>query len=156
MGSEQKDAYSFSAEGGEMDYYFIGGPKFIDILNQYTSLTGKSPMLPKAGYGLHMGTYSGGTWGFEQYTSDRYVIALARKLREMGIPVDLLWLDSTWRIFGDVGGKGATSFNGGKPLRIQRACLIVCTEWVSKWLVSTGGPGSTTEKALNFWIRHKG
>jgi alpha-glucosidase len=28
----------------------------------------------------------------------------------MGIPVDILWLDSTWRIFGDVGGKGATSF----------------------------------------------
>ncbi len=28
----------------------------------------------------------------------------------MGIPVDLLWLDSTWRIFGKNGGKGATSF----------------------------------------------
>jgi alpha-glucosidase len=43
-------------------------------------------------------------------TSPQYVIALARRLRELGIPADLLWLDSTWRIFGDVGGKGATSF----------------------------------------------
>jgi len=110
MGSANKQAYSFSAEGGEMDYYFIHGPKFYDILNQYTSLTGKSPLMPQAAYGLHVGTYSGGTWGYEKFTSDQYVIALARKLREMGIPVDLLWLDSTWRIFGEVGGKGATSF----------------------------------------------
>ena len=110
MGSTKKDAYQFAAEGGEMDYYFIHGPKFPAILDQYTSLTGKAPLMPKAGYGLHVGTYSGGTWGYEKSTSDQYVIALARKLREMGIPVDLLWLDSTWRIFGEVGGKGATSF----------------------------------------------
>lgn len=110
MGSGNKTAYSFSAEGGEMDYYFILGPKFYDILHQYTTLTGKAPLMPQAAYGLHVGTYSGGTWGYEKLTSDQYVIALARKLREMGVPVDLLWLDSTWRIFGEVGGKGATSF----------------------------------------------
>jgi alpha-glucosidase (family GH31 glycosyl hydrolase) len=57
-----------------------------------------------------VGTYSGGTWGHEQSTSGHYVIELVRKLRAMGIPVDLLWLDSTWRIFGKTGGKGATSF----------------------------------------------
>lgn len=110
MGAARNDAYSFSAAGGEMDYYFMLGPKFISIVSQYTSLTGKAPLMPKAAYGLHMGTYSGGTWGYEHLTSDSYVIALARKLRELGIPVDLLWLDSTWRIFGEVGGKGATSF----------------------------------------------
>jgi alpha-glucosidase (family GH31 glycosyl hydrolase) len=110
MGSDRKDAYRFSAEGGEMDYYFIYGPMFLSIIDQYTTLTGKAPLMPQAAYGLHVGTYSGGTWGYEQFTSDQYVIALARKLRQMGIPVDLLWLDSTWRIFGDVGGKGATSF----------------------------------------------
>jgi alpha-glucosidase len=93
-----------------MDYYFIGGPKFASIIDQYTSLTGRSPLMPLYAYGLHLGTYSGGTWGYEQLTSDQYVIELAKKLREMGIPVDILWLDSTWRIFGDVGGKGATSF----------------------------------------------
>jgi alpha-glucosidase len=110
MGSTGKDAYSFSASGGELDYYFLYGPQFPAILDQYTTLTGKSPMMSLFAYGLHLGTYSGGTWGYEQFTSDRYVIELARKLREMGIPVDILWLDSTWRIFGEVGGKGATSF----------------------------------------------
>jgi alpha-glucosidase len=110
MGSDRKNAYSFSAEGGELDYYFIYGPKFPNILDQYTNLTGKPPLMSLFAYGLHLGTYSGGTWGFEQFSSDQYVINLARKLRELGIPVDILWLDSTWRIFGEVGGKGATSF----------------------------------------------
>jgi alpha-glucosidase len=110
MGYSQKDQYSFGAEGGELDYYFINGPKFRNILDQYTTLTGKAPMMPLFGYGLHMGTYSGGTWGYEQFATDQYVIELARKLRAMGVPVDILWLDSTWRIFGEVGGKGATSF----------------------------------------------
>lgn len=110
MGHDRKDAYSFSAEGGELDYYFIYGPKFPNILSQYTALTGRSPLMPLFAYGLHLGTYSGGTWGYEQFTSDQYVIALAKKLRELGIPVDVLWLDSTWRIFGEVGGTGATSF----------------------------------------------
>src|SRR5690606_39090403 len=62
------------------------------------------------GLGLHMGTYSGGTWGHEQHTSTRYVIELVRKFRALGIPLDILHLDSTWRIFGKEGGKGATTF----------------------------------------------
>lgn len=110
MGATHDDEYRFAAPGGEMDYYFIYGPQFPAMLDQYTALTGRSPLLPRFALGLHVGTYSGGTWGYEQMSSDGYVIALARKLREMGIPVDLLWLDSTWRIFGKKGGKGATSF----------------------------------------------
>lgn len=110
MGASDKQAYRFSASGGELDYYFIYGPAFPGLLMQYTTLTGRSPLLPEFALGLHVGTYSGGTWGYEKNTSDKYVIELARKLREMGIPADLLWLDSTWRIFGKTGGKGATSF----------------------------------------------
>lgn len=121
MGSTNKGAYSFSAAGGELDYYFIYGPKFANILHSYISLTGKAPLLPDFAYGLHVGTYSGGTWGYEHLTSDAYVIALARKLREMGIPVDILWLDSTWRIFGESGGKGATTFEWRETFKNPRA-----------------------------------
>ncbi len=110
MGATNNDEYSFAAVDGELDYYFIYGPRFGDILNHYTDLTGKSPMIPKFALGLHAGTYSGGTWGHEDQSSDTYVIQWAKKFRELGIPVDLLWLDSTWRIFGKEGGKGATSF----------------------------------------------
>ncbi len=110
MGATSNEQYSFKAAGGELDYYFMYGPDFPSILSDYTALTGKSPLLPQFALGLHAGTYSGGTWGHERETSDSYVVELAGKFREMGIPVDLLWLDSTWRIFGKNGGNGATSF----------------------------------------------
>jgi alpha-glucosidase (family GH31 glycosyl hydrolase) len=110
MGHTKTDNYSFSTAKGPLEYYFIYGPHFDGILEQYSLLTGRSPLLPEFALGLHVGTYSGGTWGYEQLTSTTYVIALARRFREMGIPVDILFLDSTWRLFGKNGGKGATSF----------------------------------------------
>ncbi|WP_345950246.1 TIM-barrel domain-containing protein [Mucilaginibacter sp. PAMB04274] len=121
MGSQNGDQYSFASRGGQLDYYFMYGPDFPSILKSYISITGKAPMLPKFAFGLHMGTYSGGTWGHEEQTSDAYVIALARKMREMGIPVDILFLDSTWRIFGKVGGKGATSFEWRETFKNPKA-----------------------------------
>ncbi|MBN2213491.1 MAG: DUF4968 domain-containing protein [Bacteroidales bacterium] len=110
MGCSSPQQYQFSAEGGEMDYYFIYGPAFPDILKQYTGLTGTTPLLPRFAMGLHVGTYSGGTWGYEDLASQYYVTELARKFRQLGIPVDILHLDSTWRIFGKINGKGGTSF----------------------------------------------
>lgn len=121
MGSTADDRYTFSTKGGKVDYYFIYGPDFPAVLKSYTSITGKAPMLPRFAFGLHMGTYSGGTWGYEDQTSDAYVIALARKMREMGIPVDILFLDSTWRIFGKIGGKGATSFEWRETFKNPRS-----------------------------------
>ncbi|UGU18195.1 DUF4968 domain-containing protein [Sinomicrobium kalidii] len=110
MGSGSDKAYSFRAENGELDYYFMYGPDFPSILDKYTSVTGKSPLLPYFGLGLHVGTYSGGTWGHEALTSDHYPVALVKKFRELNIPLDILHLDSTWRIFGKNGGSGATTF----------------------------------------------
>jgi alpha-glucosidase (family GH31 glycosyl hydrolase) len=121
MGSKTDDEYSFKANDGELDYYFIYGPTFPAILNSYLSITGKSPLLPRFAFGLHMGTYSGGTWGHEELTSDKYVIELARKMREMGIPVDILFLDSTWRLFGKNGGKGATTFEWRETFKDPKA-----------------------------------
>lgn len=48
-----KNPYCFSAPGGgELDYYFIYGPDFKHILDQYTKITGKSPLPPKWAFGL--------------------------------------------------------------------------------------------------------
>lgn len=110
MGHSNPGAYTFGADGGEMDYYFMYGPDFPSILDSYTSVTGKSPLLPEFTHGLHVGTYSGGTWGYEEHTSTDYVVNLGRKFREKEIPMDILHLDSTWRMFGEHGGSGATTF----------------------------------------------
>ena len=65
MGLSSAKKYSFGASGGELDYYFLYGPSFKEILREYTALTGTSPLLPRAAMGLHVGTYSGVSWGFE-------------------------------------------------------------------------------------------
>jgi alpha-glucosidase (family GH31 glycosyl hydrolase) len=47
------DPYYFSSPGGgELDYYLIYGPGFKHILDQYTKITGKSPLPPKWAFGL--------------------------------------------------------------------------------------------------------
>ncbi|GGF22678.1 glycoside hydrolase family 31 protein [Echinicola rosea] len=110
LGSKSNEHLSFEAEGGELDYFFMYGPDFSKLLYHYTGLTGRSPLLPRFAHGLQVGTYSGGTWGHEEMTSTHYVVELARKYREKGIPFDVLHLDSTWRMFGENGGSGATTF----------------------------------------------
>ncbi|WP_255478694.1 glycoside hydrolase family 31 protein [Rufibacter sp. XAAS-G3-1] len=117
MGNSASDSYAFEAQNGELDYYFIYGPGFPAILGQYTTLTGKSPLLPRFAHGLHVGTYSGGTWGHTEHSSTEYVVELVRKYREMGIPIDILHLDSTWRLFGKSGGNGATSYEWRETMK---------------------------------------
>jgi len=41
----------YRADGGDIDYFFIAGPKVTDVIERYTDLTGKSAMLPKHALG---------------------------------------------------------------------------------------------------------
>lgn len=55
---------TFSAPGGtELDYFFIYGPDFKHIINQYSLITGRSPLPPKWAFGLF---YS--RWNEDFYT----------------------------------------------------------------------------------------
>lgn len=45
--------YSFSAPGGELDYYIIYGPDFKHLIDQYTKITGKASLPPKWAFGLY-------------------------------------------------------------------------------------------------------
>jgi alpha-glucosidase (family GH31 glycosyl hydrolase) len=110
MGASNPNTYAVKAVGEELDYYFMYGPDFPHLLDLYTSITGKSPMMPDFALGLQVGTYAGGTWGYEQLSSDAYVLALAKKLREMGVPVDILHIDSIWRIFWKDRRQGSYQF----------------------------------------------
>lgn len=51
MGWDSSDYYSFKAFGGDLDYYFMYGPDFYTMIDRYTELTGKSPMLPRLQWG---------------------------------------------------------------------------------------------------------
>ncbi len=110
MGWSSTDSYTYSATGGDLDYYFIAGPSIESMIHQYQTLTGNAPLMPRSAYGLHVGSYSGGTWKHEECTSDQYPIDLVHRLRKEKIPFDLLWLDSTWRIFNSRFGNGGCCF----------------------------------------------
>ena len=115
MGEKSPARYEFSAAEDEIDYYFFLGPSFRAILAAYTDLTGRTPLLPKAAYGVNFGTYSGGTWGHEADAGQKYVVDLVQRFRDEQIPIDALHLDSTWRKFGTLGGRNATSFEWREP-----------------------------------------
>lgn len=84
MKSEQ-DCYSFWAEGGQIDYFVLAGPTPKDVLEQYTTLTGRMPIPPKWALGYHQSRYS--------YETEQEVRELAATFMEKGIPVDAIYLD---------------------------------------------------------------
>jgi alpha-D-xyloside xylohydrolase len=71
----------------ELDLFvFLGSPK--EILDEYTRLTGKSPMPPLWSFGLWMSRCT--------YSREDQVREVASRLRQNRIPCDVLHLDTGW------------------------------------------------------------
>ncbi len=83
--SEMGGKYYLGALYNELDTYFFAGSGIADILAQYTTLTGRSPMPPRYAFGFHQGAY-----GY----FDRYKLAAAANAyRAARIPCDGLHID---------------------------------------------------------------
>ena len=85
FGKESRDAYSFGADGGELNYYFFFGPHPKRVLESYTSLVGRTPLPPLWALGFQQSRYS--------YMSEARVREVARTFREHQIPADAIYLD---------------------------------------------------------------
>jgi len=71
----------------ELDLFvFLGSPK--EILDAYTTLTGKSPMPPLWSFGLWMSRCT--------YFSEKQTREVAARLRQNRIPCDVIHLDTGW------------------------------------------------------------
>jgi len=80
------DRFSFfSAEGGEMDYYFIWDKTIAGILSQYSDLTGHMEIPPIWSLGFQQCRWS--------YFPDTEVLNIARTFRDKKIPLDVMYLD---------------------------------------------------------------
>lgn len=77
--------YSFSAEGGQLDYYVLAGPSPKNVIEQYTDLTGRMPFPPKWALGYHQSKYS--------YKSEQEVRELAHTFIQKQIPLDAIYFD---------------------------------------------------------------
>ena len=75
----------FSADGGEMDYYFFHEKNVAGIINLYTQLTGRMNMPALWTLGYQQCRWS--------YTPDTDVLNVARTFRDKQIPADVMYLD---------------------------------------------------------------
>jgi alpha-glucosidase len=85
FGKESQDYFSFGAEGGELNYYFFAGPEPKKIIEEYTAMTGRSPLPPLWTLGYQQSRYS--------YYPESHAREIVRTLREKKIPVDAIYFD---------------------------------------------------------------
>jgi len=83
--AERRHVTSFWAHGGEMNYYFIYGPKMNDVVASYSDLTGTPELPPLWALGYHQCKWS--------YYPESKVMEVANKFRELRIPCDAIYLD---------------------------------------------------------------
>jgi alpha-glucosidase len=85
MGSEFRDVYSFGAEGGELNYYFFGGPDPRQVVSRFTELVGRIALPPRWALGYIQSRYS--------YYPESRVRFIAENFRVRQIPCDGIFLD---------------------------------------------------------------
>ena len=78
--------FRYVSESGNMvDYYFIYGPAFDNIIASYRTATGTAPMFPKWSFGLFQSQ--------DRYKSQNEIIFVKDKYRNNKIPVDCIVQD---------------------------------------------------------------
>ncbi len=85
FGQERKNAFSFWAQGGEMNYYFIYGPQLMNVCESFTKMTGKPELPPLWSLGYQQSKWS--------YYPESKVRNLAQEFRDHKIPCDVIHLD---------------------------------------------------------------
>lgn len=92
--------YIWSEVADEINYFFIHGRKFDDIVSSYRTLTGKAPMYPKWVFGYIQSK--------QKYDTQEEVVSVVKKFRETKFPLDLIVQD--WQYWPE-GQWGQKSFN---------------------------------------------
>lgn len=77
--------YDISFTGGQYCEYLFAGPSMAAILQDYTWLTGRTQLPPIWALGYHQCRWNA--------YSQQQVLDLAAKHRELGLPLDTVWLD---------------------------------------------------------------
>jgi alpha-glucosidase len=85
FGKTSADHYSFGADGGELNYYFLFGPDPKKVVMSFADLTGKTPLPPLWALGYQQSRYS--------YYPESRVREVAQTFRARKIPADVIYLD---------------------------------------------------------------
>lgn len=88
IGHTADDRLRIEGESGELDFFLFAGGGFDELLDAYTDVAGKPPLLPIWMYGLNFCSRNG--------SDAREVLDDAIKFRRAGTPCDLIGLTSDW------------------------------------------------------------
>ncbi len=88
MGHPSTGAASFQVEEPYLDFFLIYGPGPKEILARYDDLTGCPPVPPLWSFGIWMSRC--------MYTDRPQVEEVVTRMRELGIPMDVVHLDPLW------------------------------------------------------------
>lgn len=85
LGKESQDYFFYGADNGNLDYYFIGGENMAQVIENYTYLTGRTPLPQLWALG-----YQQSRWGYECAED---IEEVTDKYRELKIPCDVIHFD---------------------------------------------------------------
>jgi alpha-D-xyloside xylohydrolase len=89
-------SYLWSDVSDELDYYFVYGPEFDQIIRELRYLTGQAPLLPKWAFGYIQSK--------ERYTNQEELLEVVQQYRARELPLDCIVLD--WKSWtGDLWGQ---------------------------------------------------
>lgn len=88
LDSKKDNTLTYETISGRKTYQVIAGDSWYDIMDSYTELTGKQPMLPRWALGNFSSRFG--------YHSQKETIATIDKFKEDEIPVDAIILDLYW------------------------------------------------------------
>ncbi|HCW53444.1 MAG TPA: alpha-xylosidase [Clostridium sp.] len=90
VGSEKVTKVQFSVPGEYLDYFIIGGDSMKEVIENYTSLTGKPAMPPAWSFGLWLSTSF--TTNYDEKTVNEFV----NGMRDRDIPLRVFHFDCFW------------------------------------------------------------
>jgi alpha-D-xyloside xylohydrolase len=90
VGSEAVERVQFSAVTQDLEYLVIYGPTPKEILDKYTALTGRPPMLPEWSFGLWLST------SFVTDYDEKTVQGFIDGMRDRDIPLSVFHFDCFW------------------------------------------------------------
>ena len=131
VGSEAVERVQFSVAGETLQYYVIAGPTPADVLDRYTRLTGRPPIVPAWSYGLWLSTSF--TTSYDEATVTGFIDAMAERHLPLSVfHFDCFWMrefnwtDFAWdaRVFPDPEGMLA---------RLHDKDLHVCV-WINPYI----------------------
>lgn len=113
LGNTNTNKFSYTANGGELCYFFIAAPPILQQLEKYTWLTGRQPLPPRWAFGYIQSKYG--------YRNETAAAQMIQTMRQYKIPCDAIILDLYW--FNNMGDISWNTSNWPNPVLMMNDFL---------------------------------